>query len=252
MASSVSTRSGDLDCLWDQSSLLLRALVAVGSLECWRGGFQESSGFLPCFWCCLLGLVAVWGLLRAVSVWRVLTVTSLFRQGWWGVGDLRGVLRVGEGRHCACCGHHVVPVWGYGGRVDLVGWLCRGAAAGAWSGDGGRGATWWDRVGCRRGGLRLEVAEWVSPSRWRWVLRGPGGEFLADHEVDLDAVGGRGTSEWEGFTDLEWFLRWRAAIDRRLDSEAELVAEVGDWITARALGPQVARVLATRGSRYSW
>ena len=101
--------------------------------------------------------------------------------------------------------------------------------------------------GMPAGGLRLEVAEWVSPSRWRWVLRGPGGEFLADHEVDLDAAGGRGTSEWEGFTDLEWFLRWRAAIDRRLDSEAELVAEVGDWITARVLGPRVARVLADRG-----
>ena len=94
--------------------------------------------------------------------------------------------------------------------------------------------------------LRLEVTDWVGPSRWRWVLKGPGGEFLADFEVDLNAPGGRQDPAFEGFTDFEWFLRWRAAIDRRLDSEMELVAEVGDWITQRALGPAVAGALARR------
>ena len=72
------------------------------------------------------------------------------------------------------------------------------------------------------------------------------GEFLADHEVDLGAAGGRGDPGWEGFTDFEWFLRWRAAVDRRLDSEAELVAQVGEWITRWALGPAVAEELARR------
>jgi len=94
--------------------------------------------------------------------------------------------------------------------------------------------------------LRLEVTDWAGPSRWRWVLTGPSGEFLADHEVDLDAPGGGQDPAWEGFTDLEWFLRWRAVLDRRLDSEAELVAEVGDWITRRALGPAVVEQLVRR------
>ncbi|MFI6564043.1 CHAT domain-containing protein [Streptomyces sp. NPDC050534] len=94
--------------------------------------------------------------------------------------------------------------------------------------------------------LRLEVKDWTSPSRWRWLLSGSGGEFLADHEVDLDAPGGRDAPGWEGFTDLEWFLRWRAAIDRRLEHEAELLSDVGEWITEWALGRSVARELARR------
>ncbi|MFH8772159.1 MULTISPECIES: CHAT domain-containing protein [unclassified Streptomyces] len=94
--------------------------------------------------------------------------------------------------------------------------------------------------------LRLEVKDWAGPSRWRWLLSGPGGEFLADHEVDLDAPGGRDAPGWEGFTDLEWFLRWRAAVDRRLEHEAELLTEVGEWITEWALGRSVAQELARR------
>ncbi|MFD9092905.1 CHAT domain-containing protein [Streptomyces collinus] len=94
--------------------------------------------------------------------------------------------------------------------------------------------------------LRLEVRDWSGPTRWRWLLSGPGGEFLADHEVNLDQPGGRDAPGWEGFTDLEWFLRWRAAIDRRLEHEAELLTEVGEWITQWALGRAVARELARR------
>ncbi|TVZ98013.1 CHAT domain-containing protein [Streptomyces sp. BK340] len=97
-----------------------------------------------------------------------------------------------------------------------------------------------------RQALRLEVKDWAGPSRWRWLLSGPGGEFLADHEVDLEAPGGRDAPGWEGFTDLEWFLRWRAAIDRRLEHEAELLTEVGEWITEWALGRGVAQELARR------
>ncbi|MER5447214.1 CHAT domain-containing protein [Streptomyces sp. NPDC002764] len=64
--------------------------------------------------------------------------------------------------------------------------------------------------------------------------------------MDLDARGGRDAPGWEGFTDLEWFLRWRAAIDRRLEHEAELLTEVGEWITEWALGLGVAQELARR------
>ena len=94
--------------------------------------------------------------------------------------------------------------------------------------------------------VRLEVTDWVGPSRWRWALTGPGGDFLADHEVDLDSPDVRSDSAREGFTDLEWHLRWRAATDRRLQHEAELLAEVGEWITRYALGPRVAAALAAR------
>ncbi|MGW1985420.1 CHAT domain-containing protein [Streptomyces collinus] len=64
--------------------------------------------------------------------------------------------------------------------------------------------------------------------------------------MDLEQPGGRDAPGWEGFTDLEWFLRWRAAIDRRLEHEAELLIEVGEWITQWALGLSVARELARR------
>ncbi|MFF7240459.1 CHAT domain-containing protein [Streptomyces collinus] len=64
--------------------------------------------------------------------------------------------------------------------------------------------------------------------------------------MDLEQPGGRDAPGWEGFTDLEWFLRWRAAIDRRLEHEAELLTEVGEWITQWALGLSVARELARR------
>lgn len=36
------------------------------------------------------------------------------------------------------------------------------------------------------GELRLEARDFAGPGRWRWVLTGPGGTFLADHEVRLD------------------------------------------------------------------
>ena len=94
-----------------------------------------------------------------------------------------------------------------------------------------------------RAALRLEVREWVSPSRWRWVLTGPDGTLLASHEVDLDRATASRSEEWEAFTDLEKFLRWRASPDRRLDDEAELLAQVGEWITDQALGVGIAREL---------
>jgi hypothetical protein len=64
-------------------------------------------------------------------------------------------------------------------------------------------------------------------TRWRWRLTElPGGRFLADHQVDLDQT----AAEYEALTDLDGYLRWNAAPDRRLESEAELVAKVGGWM----------------------
>lgn len=50
--------------------------------------------------------------------------------------------------------------------------------------------------------------------------------------MELDA----GEWQFEAFVDLHQYLRWNAAPDRRLKHEAELVAEVGQWIGQRVLG----------------
>ncbi len=89
--------------------------------------------------------------------------------------------------------------------------------------------------------LRLEVLDYAGPMRWRWRLTDTGGAFVADHQVDLDGVGW----ELEAFTDLRGYLRWNAAPDRRVQSEAELTTRLGCWITDRVLGP-VAAALAQR------
>src|SRR6266511_5702354 len=107
-------------------------------------------------------------------------------------------------------------------------------------------------AGCvRHGGraamglLQLEVLDFDGPTRWRWRLtQQPGGRFLADHQVDLDPA----TAQYEAFTDLDGYLRWNAAPDRRLQSEAELIAQVGGWIGERVLGPVGPAILKRRPS----
>ncbi len=92
--------------------------------------------------------------------------------------------------------------------------------------------------------LRLEVADFsVSGGGlgWRWVLTEPGGGFVADHRVRLEAD----ESEYEAFTDLEGFLRWRADPEDRVVSEAALVAGVGRWMGERVFG-EVGEKLAAR------
>jgi hypothetical protein len=81
--------------------------------------------------------------------------------------------------------------------------------------------------------LRLEARDFAGPGRWRWVLTGPGGTFLADHEVRLDT----GYWQFEAFTGLVRYLRWRVSPDRRIGHEAEIVADVGAWIGEQVLGP---------------
>jgi len=83
------------------------------------------------------------------------------------------------------------------------------------------------------GELRLEAREFQNLAQWRWVLTGPGGEFLADHEVRLE----RRCWQFAAFTDLLGYLHWHAAPDRRVEDEARIVAEVGQWIEAQVLGP---------------
>jgi hypothetical protein len=95
--------------------------------------------------------------------------------------------------------------------------------------------------------LRLKVRDFENPARWRWVLTGPGGGFLADHEVRLDA----GCWQFGAFTDLLGYLTWHVAPDwpagdagpgRSAGDEARIVADLGEWIGSQVLGP-VADVL---------
>lgn len=89
--------------------------------------------------------------------------------------------------------------------------------------------------------LRLEVLDYESPTAWTWRLTEPGGGFVADHEVRLDAA----AWQLEAFAGLDGYLRSHAAPDRRADGEARLVAEVGDWIGEHVLGA-VGAALARR------
>ncbi|MBV9748423.1 MAG: hypothetical protein JO157_06400, partial [Acetobacteraceae bacterium] len=57
--------------------------------------------------------------------------------------------------------------------------------------------------------LRLEVAEFKDADHWRWVLKEPGGAFLADHPVALD----RNDPHYLGLVDLPGYLHRYAAPD---------------------------------------
>ena len=92
------------------------------------------------------------------------------------------------------------------------------------------------------GELRLEARDFTGSGRWRWVLTGPGGEFLADHEARLDTR----CWQFEAFTGLAGYLRWRVSPDRRLAHEAEIVTGVGAWIGEQVLGPVGAAMAAAR------
>src|SRR6266851_492682 len=90
--------------------------------------------------------------------------------------------------------------------------------------------------------LRLEARDFAGPGRWRWVLTGPGGGVVADHEGPLDA----GCWQFEALTGLAGYLRWRVSPDRRIAHEAEIVADVGAWIGEQVLGAVGAAMAAAR------
>ncbi len=81
--------------------------------------------------------------------------------------------------------------------------------------------------------LRLEVTQFHDPARWRWVLKDQDQEIVAEHRVDVDTA----CWQFEAMRDLFAYLAWRAAPDRRLAHEEELVAEVGAWVGEHVFGP---------------
>jgi hypothetical protein len=90
--------------------------------------------------------------------------------------------------------------------------------------------------------LQLEVAEFSDVDHWRWLLREPGGAFLADHTVALD----RGAPRYPALLDLPGYVRRYAAPDRREADERRLIEEVGVWIGERVLGRSIADALLAR------
>jgi hypothetical protein len=84
-------------------------------------------------------------------------------------------------------------------------------------------------------------------SRWRWPGRCGGGGCCAPRRARrwprTRSVLPAGDYEHRGFTDLYRFLRGEADPDRRVVSEGELTAQVGDWIGRQALGEPVLAAL---------
>jgi Tetratricopeptide repeat len=58
----------------------------------------------------------------------------------------------------------------------------------------------------------------LDRTSWRWRLTGREGTVLAEHAVALDPA----AAEYQALTDLDGWLRWRPAPDRRRTDEARL------------------------------
>ncbi|WFE58555.1 CHAT domain-containing protein [Micromonospora sp. WMMD712] len=88
--------------------------------------------------------------------------------------------------------------------------------------------------------LALTATEVTGRWRWRWVLTDAAtGTRLAEHTVRLNP------DRWEvtALTDLDAYLSWRAEPDRRVASEAELVARLGEFVGREVLGVDVLAAL---------
>jgi tetratricopeptide (TPR) repeat protein len=92
--------------------------------------------------------------------------------------------------------------------------------------------------------LRLEVRDYTGPAGWRWVLTGAAGAFIADHEVRLDER----SSQYEAFSDLEYYISSFASVDRYAEDEARIVAGVGQWLESEVFG-QIAESLVSAARR---
>ena len=105
--------------------------------------------------------------------------------------------------------------------------------------------------------LTLIASDYEGPRRWRWVLEA-GDRLLASHDVRMD------DKDWQfgGFSDLHGYLRLHAAPDRRLEHEAEILAQIGSWagetvfggistalLTMAETGPVTVSVVVPAGAR---
>jgi hypothetical protein len=94
------------------------------------------------------------------------------------------------------------------------------------------------------GEFRLEAREFRSLARWRWLLTGPDGSMVADHEVRLN----EGCWQFKAFSNLWDYVQLRAVPDRRMEDEALIVAEVGAWIGEHVFGEVGRAVVRARSA----
>ena len=76
--------------------------------------------------------------------------------------------------------------------------------------------------------LQLTLTDYLDPTRWRWVLDGERGRFLADHDVLLDPT----SRQYKGFLDLSEYLDYHQPIY----SPEEQLADLGIWIGKHVFG----------------
>lgn len=91
--------------------------------------------------------------------------------------------------------------------------------------------------------LRLAVTEFTDLTRWNWVLYNKSGTALAGQEVRLDPK----DAWFEAFTDLQSYVSWQAAPDKRFAQEARIVTALGDWIGTNVFGPAIGNALLEHG-----
>ena len=86
----------------------------------------------------------------------------------------------------------------------------------------------------------MDFARSAARLSWRWVLTQPGGAFLRDHVVSLDAA------DWHqgALTDpYGWLERRTDHAGDRMGGEQQAVADLGDWISQHVFGT-IAELLA--------
>lgn len=81
----------------------------------------------------------------------------------------------------------------------------------------------------------LACEDYRDARTWRWVLRDARGNFLADHEVNLDPA----CPEYFGLIDLAGHLDRHSAPDRWRADHAGLLEGFGRWLGASVLGTAI-------------
>jgi len=76
--------------------------------------------------------------------------------------------------------------------------------------------------------LQLTITDYKDEAHWRWVLADDKGNFIADHEVALDAY----APEYRGFKDLPGYLDYYTPAK----TEEQLLHELGEWIGTQVFG----------------
>ena len=81
--------------------------------------------------------------------------------------------------------------------------------------------------------LTLEAIEFKDSQHWRWVLRDGFGNYIQDHEIQLDP---KDTKYW-ALIDLESYLDYHSAPDKWVEDQTKLIEDIGTWISENILGP---------------